>query len=271
MKEKCINKLKELTGHNNVKIVERGNFATFAALYIIKKTNPKAFILIPDQSGWISFKKYPKTLGFEAKPVKTNYGVIDLKDLQEKAGKAAALLLMNPAGYYAEQPMKQISEICKDKLPIILDVSGGLGDKELCNPEYADIMLGSFGKWKPVNAGYGGFISVKDIECFKKGKDIFSISSVYNSFYSILYRRLEKLPERLDFLYKKREKILKDLKDYQILHRDKKGINVIIKFSTEKEKQDILEYCKNNKYEWVECPRYIKVEEKAISIEVKRC
>jgi len=47
-------------------------------------------------------------------------------------------------------------------------------------------------------------------------------------------------------------------------------INVIIKFDDEEVKQRIIEYCKENNLEYTVCPRYIRVNENAVSIELKR-
>ena len=41
-------------------------------------------------------------------------------------------------------------------------------------------------------------------------------------------------------------------------------------FSFTKEKKELIAYCEKNGYEYTECPRYIRVLENAISIEVKR-
>jgi hypothetical protein len=43
-----------------------------------------------------------------------------------------------------------------------------------------------------------------------------------------------------------------------------------VKFNNEEEKNKIKTYCEKNKYEFVECPKMIKVNAEAISIEVKR-
>ena len=56
-----------------------------------------------------------------------------------------------------------------------------------------------------------------------------------------------------------------------IIHADKKGINVVIKFRNEAEKKRIIYYCDKNNYQYTECPRYKRVNCNAISIEVKRC
>ena len=78
------------------------------------------------------------------------------------------------------------------------------------------------------------------------------------------------LEKRLFLLKKLTEKIKKDLGKFDIIHKDKKGINVVVKFKDENEKKKIVDYCRDNDYEYTECPRYIRVNCNAISIEVKR-
>ena len=44
----------------------------------------------------------------------------------------------------------------------------------------------------------------------------------------------------------------------------------MVGFNNRGEKNKIVDYCEKNKYEFVECPKMIKVNVNAISIEVKR-
>ena len=73
------------------------------------------------------------------------------------------------------------------------------------------------------------------------------------------------------FLLKKvTNKVKKDLANFEIIHRQLEGINVVVKFNSIDEKKKVIGYCKENEYEYTECPRYIRVLTDAISIEVKR-
>ena len=49
-----------------------------------------------------------------------------------------------------------------------------------------------------------------------------------------------------------------------------RGINIVLKFDSPQKKLDIENYCKLYNYEFTLCPRYIRVMEPAISIEIKR-
>lgn len=269
--DRILELLKKYTKHKNVKLVHRGNAAILCALSIIKKINPKPFILIPDQGGWISFKIYPKLLGFDVRTVKTNRGVIDLMDLEKKAESGAAFLVTSFAGYFAEQPMKYISRICKaNNCYLIEDASGSIGDLELCDGEYSDFIVGSFGRWKPVNVGYGGFVSCGKKEYFQEN-EIFSSTNHYPE-YTELLTKLEAVPERIKKFLKESEKVTKEITDmgFKVFHPEERGINVVVQYTNDSEKEKIIGYCESNGYEFVECPKYIRVEENAISIEIKR-
>jgi len=264
MQEKVLEKLRDFTKHKHVRITDRGNSAIFVALAMAKKINPKPFLLIPDQGGWISFRTYPKLLEFDIKEIKTDRGILNLKTLEEGTKNASALIMTSFAGYFADQPLKKISEICKkNDCLLIEDASGSLGDKTLCDGNLSDIIIGGFGRWKPVNLGYGGFISVRNKEFFEKAKEPFSLFKVHSSIYGDLLPLLN--TKRLDALLKLQKKVKKELKGIEIFHEDKRGLNVVTEYTDK-----VLKYCKEKDYQHVLCPTYIRVNEKAISIELKR-
>ncbi|MBU2560733.1 MAG: DegT/DnrJ/EryC1/StrS family aminotransferase [Nanoarchaeota archaeon] len=266
--------LSKYTKHKEVRLVQRGNAAIFCALYIVKKTNPRPFILIPDQGGWISFKTYPKMLGFEIRTVKTNRGLIDLIDLEKKAESGAALLVTSFAGYFADQPMSYISKICKRNNCILIeDASGAIGDDDLCDGDHSDIIVGSFGRWKPVNAEYGGFISVSKKELLEDVSDVFSTTNFYPR-YDTLLQKLTKAKDTIKLMTKRAEavkqEIAKRFPELKIIHKDLRGLNVVVRHMNEKEKEQIEKYCDEKHFDYLECPNYTRVEEDAISIELKR-
>ena len=237
-------KLKELTKHDNVVITSRGNTAIKAAV--------KGKLLIPEEGGWISYKK------FDHLTVKCNNAKIDLEDLKKKVELVDSFIYQNPGGYFAEQPMEEIYEICKGKCKVIVDVSGGIGTK-LCNGDYADFIVGSFGKWKLVEAGEGGFISSNQ-DLNLEDSDVSEKVEV----------ALNKLPERIKYLTEKRKRIIEDLNEFNVLYPNDLGFVVVVTFSNDNEKEKLMKYCVKNGLEHTECPRYIRVNKQAISIEVKR-
>ncbi len=269
----CIELIKKYTKHRFVKITNRCNLAIFIALAIAKRFNTKKYIAIPEQGGWFSFRKYPKILGFDIIEIKTDSGIIIPEELENslKEKNISAVLIASFAGYFAEQPLEEISKLCgKYNCLLIEDASGAIGDKKLCNGDFSDIIVASFGKHKPVNLGYGGFISANRKEFFESSSDFFSLIKVYPEIYRELYKKLKKAPERIDFFYEKCKEIKSDLKDFDIVHREKRGINVVVRYKNENERKSLIEYCEKNGYEFVLCPKYIRINDKAISIEVKR-
>jgi len=269
-KSEVIARIREFTGHDHIQIMPSGNAAIYTAFYLARKINKKAAFLVPDQAGWLTYLDYPKLFGLNLQEIKTNQGIIDLDDLKKHAKEGTALIYQNPAGYFAEQPAKQIYDLCqKANCPVIMDVSGSIGT-DMCNGDYADLMVCSFGKWKIIENFYGGFISAKNQTLFDQGKPLYQMMKVHPLAYEEILKKISQMKGKLNSIFETRKKVLEDLKEMDIIHRDKKGLNVIVKFSNDQEKEKILNYCKNHQLEYTECPRYIRVNEPAISIEIKR-
>ena len=265
---KVIKLLQECTGHQNIRLTSRGNEAIFTALYIARKVNPGK-VLIPDQAGWLFYRKAPKMLGMEVEELKTDFGIIELEELKRKAAGASCLIYQNPAVYFAEQPMKEIYELCKGKCLVILDASGSIGT-EMCDGNYADMIVASFGKWKLADAEYGGFVSAREAALFEKPKEIFNLVQYDEGMSPRIYEKLKGASGRYEKLRRIAEKIKQELKGFALIHPDKEGINVIVRCRNEVEKREIKDYCEKHKYPFAECPRYIRVKCNALSIEVKR-
>ena len=252
--------------HRHAALVPRGNAAIFFSLFIAKKMGKKR-VLIPDQGGWLTFKTYPSMLGMKLDVLKTDDGLIDPQSIPLFSD--AVLLFTQPAGYFAAQDMAGIYQHCKGKVLVIADVSGSIGS-DLCHGDHADILVGSFGMWKPIDIGYGGFISVKEKEIMDHGKEILTISKVHQTLERDIEARLKACPRRYHELFAKTERTKMDLAGYDIIHRGKKGMNVVVAYETEKDKKEIVAYCVKEKLGYTLCPRYIRVMRSAISIEVKR-
>lgn len=252
--------LKELTGHSFIRLTSRGNNAIEEVLRIIKGK-----LLIPEEGGWLSYKKLPVKLGIELEEVKCDDAKISIPDLKEKlqTNQFGALLYQNPGGYFADQPIKEIFELCnKHQCLVILDVTGAIGMGS-CDGNYADLMVCSFGRWKPVNAGKGGFISTNNQELFNR----FSFGEFDDTeVLKVINEKLEELPDRITFLKSRRDQIITDLRNFEIVPASKDALVVVV--TSEKEK--VIKYCTSNNLEWTECPRYIRINKMAICIEVKR-
>jgi glycine/serine hydroxymethyltransferase len=256
--------LKDVVSHENILLVNRGNTAIKLAFEIVKEVSSRKKVLIPDQAGWLSYKNIPAK-NFEIVEVKTNDGLIDLEDLEEKSLDAAALICMGMPGYFVGDDLEKISSICNSNGCLIIeDNTANIG--LIDNSSFVDFCICSFSNWKPINLGNGGMISVKNSEWFELIKDKGNFSGSLEE----LNAKLDQLKARYEQFFSLRKKVLEDLKDFNIIHPDKKGINVIVKFSSDEEKDKIISYCKEKSFEFVECPKYYKVMCDAISIELKR-
>ena len=264
--EEVYAQLRALTGHYFVLVTTRGNTAITAALSLLP-TDKR--LLIPEEGGWIHYYKAPEKLKLGFEKVKCDQAKIKVADLEQKLkkGEFSALLYQQPGGYFAEQPMKVIYELCaRYGCLVIMDVSGSIGTR-LCDGRYADILVGSFRKL--VDASEGGFITFKDEELWQKG--IFFVEELRRKeALEEIEQKLIKLPARISFLTETRRKIMKNLAGFNLIHRDDIGFVVMVKFNDEAEKEKIIKYCTQEKLPWTECPRYIRLNEKAISIELKQ-
>ncbi len=266
-------KLTALTSHNFIEITTRGNAAIAAALAILPKGKK---VIIPEEGGWLSYQTTPKKLGLEILSLRCNDCKIDLRDLSNLLikGDCSAIIYQNPGGYFAEQPMAEIYKLCREKnCLVILDVSGSIGTK-LCDGSYADVLVGSFGEWKLVEAKVGGFISCNDPELFEKIQKRAELLDSRNDL-KVILEKLNALDERIEFLFKRRKQVILDLLPYNIVHEDDFGLVVVIKYpldksKAEKVKESVIKYCQLNFLEWTECPRYIRINKPGISVEIKR-
>jgi len=264
--------LQTLTNHHFVQITSRGNSAITLALSILPKDKT---ILIPEEGGWLHYRIGPRKLKLKTEEVRCQAAVIDLLDLQEKLikFKPAAFIYQNPGGYFAKQPTAEIYKLCsKNNCLVILDVSGAVGT-DFCRGKEADIMVCSFGEDKLINAGFGGFVSCRDSKQWEKLKTVIeSADEILNdeNKLKLILEKIKALPQRIAFLLKKRKQIVADLEAMEIVHREVNGFVVVIKYSLENEKEKIINYCQKEKLPFTECPRYLRLKEKAISIEFKQ-
>jgi len=272
-KEQLINELKKQLKVKHLEIVFRGNSAIDSALSILPKNRE---LLIPEEGGWIHYQKAPGLLGLTFAEVKCQDAKIDLDDLKNKVStkKYSAFLYETPGGYFVEEPIQEIYNICKENdCLVILDVSGSIGTG-FYNSKYADILIGSFGRWKPINAEVGGFVATNDKKLWERLWSKLGVLEDSNNLQKIS-EALKAMPERITFLQETRTKVIADLSTIKeiaqnILFPNDYGLVVIVKFADDKEKTLITNYCEQNNLPYTECPRYIRVNSKAISIEIKK-
>lgn len=265
MIEKVRNLMQKYTKHKYIKLTNSGNLAIFGCMYFLRRYGIREMI-IPDQGGWLTYKEYPMILGLKLTELKTDYGIVHPNDLKRYKNKKCALLITSFAGYFAEQPLRKISEACrKNMILLIEDAAGSISDRELCNGSYSDIIIGSFGRWKVVDNHQGGFIST-NIKDFLNDSFDSVIKPIMLDEERLCLKLLE-APKRLKLLLAKAENVKKDLKreGIKIFHPEKRGVVVVAELSDK-----VVSYCKKNNIEFTVCPRYIRVNEQAVSIELKR-
>ncbi|MFP4523266.1 MAG: DegT/DnrJ/EryC1/StrS family aminotransferase [Candidatus Nanoarchaeia archaeon] len=269
-KQTCETMLKLYTDSTHIIFTPRCNFAIKIALLIAKKLK-REHALIQEEGGWMTYEKYSKQANLEPIRLTTIDGIINEKELAYFA-QDSVLLINSLAAYCASHDMDSISTECiVNDILLINDVSGSIGSQEC---KQGDMIVGSFGKAKPVPLGKGGFFATNNsefaklfIKCAKEEDKDFQEEELD---FVTLQKHLEKLPQRIKFLQQRCEGIKKDLKDLDIVHEKKQGLNTIIRFSNDDEKQRIINYCKHNNLEYTVCPREIRILKEAISIEVKR-
>lgn len=244
------NALKSLVGKKHVYLFSSGNEALKQFGNLFKYKN----FLVQDQC---SLPVYNCLDTYSE--VKTNYGLIEVKDLILKC-QNNILLISGSAGLFAEQPIDKFIDICKEKNCFILnDVSGSIG---LSSAMLGDYAIGYFDLDLLINLGYGGFVAsnseLKLTENFDKNK------------FLDLYEKLIDMDERLKHLYWINEKIKKDFLSFNVVHRESKGINVLFKFDSELEKNKIIKYCDKNQLSYALKPKNLKNNENLILIEVNK-
>ncbi len=209
--EKIKEKLRELTGKKNIILTRRGNKALKFSLRAMKGIGKKK-IIIQDQGGWITYPQYAEELKFELIEIKSDYGVINLKEMKEKTDSDSVLLINSMPGYFVYENIEEIARIANEKDAVLInDVSGSIGSEE---GKTGDIIFGSTGRWKAINVHYGGFIAT-DMDYFNELGDAFDEKHA-----KLMLEKIDGLDERTEKLRKQAKKVKEDLKDFDIIHRD---------------------------------------------------
>lgn len=265
MSKTTAQKLCELVNKKYVVFTSRGNASIKLILEILKMGKKYSKVLIQDQGGWLTYPQFIDKLKFEKIELKTEYGIVHAKDLEQF--KDSIILLNSMPAYAFSLDMEHISEICKkNNLFLINDTSGSIGTEDAT---YGDVIFGSFGEEKPIEIGEGGFIATNHEWLYKELCEL-NLYKPSEEFLDKLDKKIDLLDDRLAFFDIIRYQVLNDLSAFNIIHPNERGINVIVKYDNELELNDILLYLKENNLEHTMCPRYIRVNCKAVSIEIKR-
>lgn len=268
MEAKAMDKIKSLTGHENVKITSSGNNSIFIALSAIEGD-----IIIPDQGGWHGFKQIAKFLSKNIITLKTDLGLINTEYLEELDLKEnSALIYTSFAGYCAEQDTQSISKYCKDNnITTIEDASAGIGDRKnrLGNGKYADIIIASTGSPKIINVGSGGFITSNDEDIFRKTSLPQKLSKTSEIVCGGICCELDNVGEKLELTVNATKHLKNNIET--TLHANKRGVNVIIPHDNAKEiSWNLKKLLPIDKSGFITtCPNYNRVKQKAIAVEIK--
>lgn len=264
----CIDKIRNLTGHDNVKITSSGNNSIFVALSAVEGD-----VIVPDQGGWHGFKQIAGFLNRNIVTLKTDSGLINpdyLDDVEIREG--SALIFTSFAGYCAEQNTRLISKYCRDNgIITIEDASAGLGDKKkrLGNGKYSDIIIASTGSPKIINVGNGGIISTDNDEIFEKTKLPQKLSKTSQIVCGGICCELENVGEKLELTLNATQHLKNNIEN--TLHADKRGMNVIIPHSNAKEiSWNLKKSLPIDRSGFITtCPNYNRIKQKAVSVEIK--
>ena len=264
--ESCIDKIRDLTTKEHVRMTSSGNNSIFIALSAVEGD-----IIIPDQGGWHGFKQIAKHLNKNIITLKTDLGLIDTNHLDDlEISESSALIFTSFAGYAAEQDVKSICRYCKDNnILTIEDASAGIGDKENRLGKNSDIILASTGSPKMINVGSGGFISTNYEEVFKKTALPQKLSKTSQMVCSGIDNELNQVKDNLEVSLNATDYVKKHIPDS--IHASKRGLNVII--PNENAKSICWELKKSlvtDKSGFITtCPNYNRVKQKAICVEIK--
>ena len=265
---RCMEKIKRFTSHEFVKMTSSGNNSIFIALSAIDGD-----IIVPDQGGWHGFKQIAKMLNKNVITLKTDLGIIKPNDMDELEIKEnSALIFTSFAGYCGEQDAKSISKYCRNNnITTIEDASAGIGDKlhKLGNGNYSDIILASTGSPKMINVGSGGFITTNNEEIFDKTKVPQKLSKTNEIICSGIDNELDLVEKNLELTLNATKHLKNNISN--AIHKDKRGVNVIIPHDNAKEiSWDLKKTLTIDKSGFITtCPNYNRVKQKAIAIEIK--
>lgn len=257
-----------ITNHEYAKVVNSGNSAILAVMSSFKDK-----IMVPDQGGWSGFTKTARFLGLELIHLPTNYGLINPSIIKDKILKyqPEALFLTSFAGYTAEQPMKEIFDVCEEEgVVLVEDASGALGDEKSClaNGKHSHVIVASTGSPKIVNVGYGGFISCDNIDIFENKHILKTLRADHITCAGISVE-ITKSTDILSKTISSCHYIKNEL--FNVIHPDKRGVNVIIKVDESKKfARKLRSDLKVHGGSMItRCPLYNRVLDDAVALEIK--
>lgn len=266
--------LKEKTGKDSVDFTNRCNTSIKYAMNLCIKLNDlnineeeKRTVVVQKEGGWLTYDKIATRLGLNVVYVNTIDSKVDLKDLEKilkNNDDVLAFIYNRLPGYFCHNDNKEIIEMCFEyDVFTIEDQSGEL------YPSRSDFIVGSFGRWKPLNLGHGGFIA-HSLTFEDQETNPFVIPCDHPNLRLEIKPYITNYDQRVRMLKEITRKIKIEFEEFNIIRKEDDGINVIVAYDSEDEKKKIIQKCIDNKLEYEECPRDIRINRNAISIEIKR-
>jgi len=261
--------LKDLTCHEHARVVNSGNSAIMIAM-----NNIKGPVLLPDQGGWTGFKKIADFLGLKISYLPTNHGIINLEVLDDniKLKTPHSLFITSFAGYIAEQPVKEIFELCDERGVILVeDASGSIGDpqRSLACGDHAHIIVASTGSPKIINLGSGGFISTNDPNMLDNSNFLLKTLRPSPVICAGLVEAIKEAPDTLSKTLQACNFLKKEIKT--VLFEEYRGINVTIPSKNPKPMaRELRKKIPVNGGGMIStCPRYDRIKQPAVCLEIK--
>jgi dTDP-4-amino-4,6-dideoxygalactose transaminase len=267
--ERCQEALSTMTGHDQGEVTNSGGEALSL---VIASIGDK--IMLPDQGIWGGTPKICAELGKEICTVKTDRGLIGPETLDKAVAenRPGALVITSFAGYIAEQDVKTISEVCKErKVLLVEDASSSIGDRDLAKGEYSDVIAGSAREPKLLNLPGGGFITssnsglMKSICRIKKSK-------TNHVFCAGIYEELKNAQGTIDQLTKASKRLGTNLRG--AIHQNRRGLCTGF---LHKNPKRLAKLARNNGFLTEKgrsiltvCPRYDRFLEMGAVVELKK-
>lgn len=227
-------------------------------------------VILQEEGGWYTYEKSASslTLGVVKAPMVDGLIRGDVFPFVDNS-----LVVVNSMpGYFFLEDMGFYDSF-KDKgfnSFLVNDVSGSVGE-DVC--VVGDFIIGSFGKDKPLSiSSGGGFVAFDDFyeELFAIKEEFFKGSGSLINFDELLVALdvfVLKKKAWFDFSNNLKKVLLE--KNFCVLN-PLKSINVLVKFNDLFEKESLIKFCSELNLEFVICPMYIRSNEQALSIEVKK-
>ena len=280
--------IQDLTGKKHIFFTNRCNESLKIAVSLAKEVQKSKYfgsdeksstkLLMQKEGGWLTYPQLALKNKMRPIYISMNDGKVELSEINSE-NKGDILIMNSMPAYSFHEEMAEVEKKCIDnKVFLINDCSGSIGSD---SARYGDVVVCSFGHAKPLDIGVGGFIATDNysknilmsVENIERDELFFLNGAQEKIDLQMLSYALIGLKEKLEYWKKITKKVKKELikSGFNVLNSDfESGINVLAGFSNEEEKENLIKYCSEHKLEYTLCPRYIRTNSNAISIEIKR-